>query len=106
MRKELLDGEDIFVIHDFFTPAECADAIARAESSGFDEAPITTAAGPVMARGVRDNARVMIDDAETAVRLFESARPHLPARLRGGWELAGFNERCGYFTTTSQRPGG
>src|SRR5262245_58346895 len=46
MRKEQLDGDDVFVIHDFFTPAECAVAIARSEASGFDEAPITTSAGP------------------------------------------------------------
>ena len=26
MRKELLDGEQVFVIHDFLTAEECADA--------------------------------------------------------------------------------
>ena len=97
MRKEQLDGGDVFVIHDFFTPQECAAAIARSESSRFEEATITTWAGPVMDKGVRDNARAIIDDVEEAARLFERARPMLPAVLTRRWQLCGFNERWRYY---------
>lgn len=97
MRKEQLDGDDVFVIHDFFTPDECAAAVARSEASGYEEAPITTADGPVMNKGVRDNARVIIDDPDEAARLFERARPLMPAVVERRWELVGFNERWRYY---------
>src|SRR5262245_23073214 len=97
VRKEQLDGDDVFVIDDFFTPEECAAAIARSEASGFEEATITTAAGPVMNKGMRDNARALIDDVEEADRLFDRARPLLPAVVTRRWRLCGFNERWRYY---------
>jgi hypothetical protein len=97
MHRELLDGEDIFVLHDFFSPAECDAAIARAESAGFEEATITTAGGPVMRKGIRNNARLIVDDTDLAVRLVERARTLLPARPQAGWEVTGFNERWRYY---------
>jgi hypothetical protein len=97
MRKEQLDGDGVFVIHDFFTEEECAAAVARSEAAGYEEAPITTAAGPVMNKGVRDNARAMIDDPDEAARLFERARPLLPRVVGRRWELCGFNERWRYY---------
>jgi hypothetical protein len=97
MRKESLDGDDVFVIHDFFTPAECDAAVARSESSGYEEATITTSAGQVMNKGIRDNARAIIDDPAEAARLFERARPLLPAVVTRRWELVGFNERWRYY---------
>jgi len=63
---EIIKDEDVFLIHDFLSPQECDHFIARSESVGFDEAPITTAAGPVMRKGIRDNSRAMIDDSELA----------------------------------------
>lgn len=96
MRKESL-GDDVFVIHDFFTPEECDAAIARSESSGYEEATITTAAGQVMNKGIRDNARAIIDDPTEASRLFERARPLLPQVVTRRWELVGFNERWRYY---------
>ena len=97
MHRELLDGEDIFVIHDFFTPAECDAAIARAETAGFEEATITTAGGAVLNKGIRNNARLIVDDFDLAARLFERARPLLPVRPLPRWELSGFNERWRYY---------
>jgi hypothetical protein len=97
MHRELLDGEDIFLLHDFFSPAQCDEFIARAEAAGFDEAPISTAGGAVLRKDVRNNARVMLDDPDLAGRLFERARPLLPAALRGGWRLGDFNERWRFY---------
>jgi hypothetical protein len=97
MRKESLDGDDVFVIHDFFTPEECDAAITRSESSGYEEATITTAAGQVMNKGIRDNARAIIDDSAEATRLFERAQPLLPEVVTRRWELVGFNERWRYY---------
>jgi hypothetical protein len=97
MHRELLDGEAVFVLHDFFSPAECDAAIARAEAAGFEEATITTAGGAVMAKGIRNNARLMVDDIDLAARLFDRARPMLPANPLRAWEVVGFNERWRYY---------
>ncbi len=96
MEKQALDGNDIFVIHSFLTPEECAALIARTEQAGYGDAPITTAAGFVMRKDVRNNERVMIDDVELARDLFERARPFLPTIFRG-WEVRGLNERFRFY---------
>ena len=96
MEKEQLDYDRIFVIHDFLSLAECAEHITRSESAGYGDAPITTAAGFVMRKDVRNNERVMSDDPELAAALFERARPLLPAEWFG-WELVGFNERWRFY---------
>ena len=70
MRKELLDGEQVFVIHDFLTPEECAEFVRVTESQGYAAAPITTPSGPLLAPGVRNNERVMIDHPEWATAIW------------------------------------
>jgi hypothetical protein len=97
MHRELLDGVAVFLIHDFFTPAECEAAIARAESAGFEEATITSMGGAVMNKGIRNNARLMVDDVELTARLFERARPLLPEHPLSRWQVTGFNERWRYY---------
>ena len=70
MHKECLDGDRIFVIHDFLTPAQCRSFLERSEQEGYDEATITTSAGFVMDKEVRDNARLIVDDAVLANELW------------------------------------
>src|SRR5262249_26399540 len=96
MRLEQLSGDAVFVIRDFLSADECDRLIAASEQAGYEEAPITTALGPVMNRGVRDNARVIHDSPALADQLFERARPLLPEAI-GRWRLAGFNERWRYY---------
>ena len=69
---------DVFLMHGVLTPDECREYIARAEREGFDEAPITTAAGAVRMADVRNNDRVMIDDHAWAGELWKRVQPHLP----------------------------
>ncbi|KAG0640383.1 hypothetical protein HOY80DRAFT_1136052 [Tuber brumale] len=92
------------IIENAFTPTECEDLIALAESTG----PWIPAAKNVQ---VRDAMRILRLDAETARVMFERVEPFLDGvrRLRkdlesmtgrkgggsgekGGWELAGLNE--------------
>ncbi len=96
MRREDLHGDLLFLIHDFFSPDECRASIARSEGLGYVDAPITTPLGFVMAKDVRNNTRVMVDDVSLARRLFERARPFLPSRV-DFWTLHGLNERFRYY---------
>ena len=48
-RKELIAGrDDLFVLHDFLTPEECAHFVALSESAGYGDAPINSFGGPVL----------------------------------------------------------
>lgn len=85
-------SEEIFTVVKFLTPPECQDWIARAESIGFEDAPITTGGGPRMRPDIRNNARIMFDDPEQAAELLRQAGDYLPQRLEGA-KLTGVNER-------------
>ena len=94
--KESLDADLIFVLRTFFSPEECAAWIAQSEQAGYEEATITTAAGFVMDKDVRDNARLIVDDVDLAGRLWQRAEPFLPRRIRS-WQACGFNERFRFY---------
>ena len=96
MHKEALNGNRIFVIHEFLSPGECASFIARSEAKGYEDATITTSAGFVMDKEIRDNARLILDDALIADALWQRARPFIPATI-DEWRAVGFNERFRFY---------
>ena len=96
MRKELLDGEQAFVIHDFLTPEECAEYIRVTEEAGYGAAPITTPRGFMMAPEIRNNERVMLDNFAWAAKLWERAKPLVPSPYHGR-ESTGLNERFRFY---------
>jgi 2OG-Fe(II) oxygenase superfamily len=96
MTKQLLNGDSIFVIRGFTTPAESDAFIAKSEEEGFIDATIATASGVVLNKDIRDNARLIHDNPELAARLGERARPFLPSRIES-WLFTGFNERFRYY---------
>jgi predicted 2-oxoglutarate/Fe(II)-dependent dioxygenase YbiX len=96
MRKELLDGEQVFVIHDFLTPAECAEYVRVTEAAGYSAAPITTPGGFGMAPEIRNNERVMIDNPDWAAKLWERAAPLIPSPFLGH-PATGLNERFRFY---------
>jgi prolyl 4-hydroxylase len=94
--KHRLDADQIFTIPEFLTPAECDQLIAHSESVGFDDAPITTARGFVMRKDIRNNFRVMCDDAPLAAKWYERLMPFMPPK-RSVWNVCGLNERFRYY---------
>ena len=99
MRRELLHDEDIFLIRDFLSPAECAEHVRLSEEAGYDDAPITTGRGAVVRKDIRNNDRVMIDDPTLATELFARAEPFLPPNFLI-WTPVGLNERFRYYRYT------
>ncbi len=90
----------VFTIADVLTADECAAMIARIDALGPSDAPVTTARGPVMMPELRNNQRVMFDDAELAAELFGRVRAALPAQLHGR-RAVGVNERFRCYRYTS-----
>jgi prolyl 4-hydroxylase len=96
MNKELLDGDRIFVIHGFLMADECDSFVERSERAGYDEATITTADGFVMVKDIRDNARLIVDDASLAYEWWQRSRSLLPQSIEE-WRAVGFNERFRFY---------
>jgi predicted 2-oxoglutarate/Fe(II)-dependent dioxygenase YbiX len=82
----------VFTIPDVYSPAECAELIARIERQGPEAAPITTREGFEMRPDIRNNTRVMFDDVELAAELHARIASGVPARLCGRRPV-GVNER-------------
>lgn len=68
----------VFTVEGVMSPEECAQTVARIEALGPSAAPITTSRGFVHAPKIRNNSRVMFDDAALAAELFARVRPLLP----------------------------
>ncbi len=82
----------VWTADDVLSPSECAAAIARIEAAGPEPAPITTGKGFVMRPDIRNNTRVVLDDAPLAAALYDRVLPHLPPVI-SGWNVCGANER-------------
>jgi len=82
----------VFSIPAVMTGDECAELIVKAEAVGFDDAPITMPHGFVMRKDIRNNTRVMFDDAALAAALFARIRDAIPPSLCDR-RPAGVNER-------------
>lgn len=74
------------------TSAECAELMEKIDRLGPHLAPINTAKGTRVRTDIRNNERVIFDDLELAQRLYEKAKPHVPAEMFG-FAIVGANER-------------
>jgi len=86
----------IATIDNFFSEAECAQAIANSEAHGFEDATVTTKAGAVRLPDVRNNDRVIVDDAEQAASLYQRLETVLPKEFDGS-QPVGLNERLRFY---------
>jgi predicted 2-oxoglutarate/Fe(II)-dependent dioxygenase YbiX len=82
----------IRVVDGVLTAEECGALIGRIEALGPSEAPITTSRGFEHRPEIRNNTRVMFDDAALAARLFEKVRAIVPPEVEG-MRPVGANER-------------
>ena len=89
-------GAGVFTLDAYLSSDECAHYIAMGEESGFTPSEIDSETGMRRLEDVRNNDRVLLDDAALAAHLFERARPHLPQAI-DEWQLAGFNERMRFY---------
>ncbi len=81
----------VFTVPDVLTAGDCKMLIGMLEGQGFDEAPITTIAGPVMNKQIRNNTRVIFDHQELANRIYAKLEHALPVVC--GTKPVGANER-------------
>ncbi|SIO64991.1 Predicted 2-oxoglutarate-and Fe(II)-dependent dioxygenase YbiX [Singulisphaera sp. GP187] len=89
-------AEGIFTVPDLLTLQECQAYIALTEREGYQAAPITTASGFAMRPDIRNNTRVIVDDAARADDLWRRVRDRIP-RFFQGRQAIGLNERFRFY---------
>jgi predicted 2-oxoglutarate/Fe(II)-dependent dioxygenase YbiX len=90
----IFDGA--FTVPDVLSSDECAAYIALSESLGYEAATINTAGGVQHRPDVRNNDRVIHDDADLAETLWQLLAPYLPATVTDR-KVLGFNERFRFY---------
>jgi len=93
------DRTDIFLLRNFLSRTECAQHIAASEEHGYEEAAISTPAGQVVVKAVRNNDRILWDDPALADLWWKRCEPHVPASF-GNWHRLGLNERFRFYRYT------
>ena len=96
MREYNWIGNGVFTVTELLSGNECSELIKLSESLGYGDAPLSTSLGPVMRKDIRNNYRVVVDDALRAASLWERAREFVPQRYRG-CNSVGFNERLRFY---------
>jgi predicted 2-oxoglutarate/Fe(II)-dependent dioxygenase YbiX len=74
--KKIDDG--ILTIDAVFSPAECQDLIELAESIGFEAAAVRSTDGPKMMTNIRNNDRVVVEDIDLALQMWQRICHLLP----------------------------
>jgi predicted 2-oxoglutarate/Fe(II)-dependent dioxygenase YbiX len=90
----LIDVEQplYWTVDDVLGDDEIEALIAHVEAAPREVAPINAAEGVVHRPEVRNNTRLIFDDAARAAALWERLRAHVPPRMFGA-EAVGLNER-------------
>ncbi|MDP7020076.1 MAG: 2OG-Fe(II) oxygenase [Pirellulaceae bacterium] len=86
----------LITVSNFLSPEECADLIELTEQLGYSDAPINGPAGPTIAKSIRNNDRVMVDDVDRANALWERARDVCPTYYQAH-RVVGLNERFRFY---------
>lgn len=89
-------GPGIFTIPDVLTPIECREFVAWSEALGYEAASVSLAGGAVHRPDIRNNARVIVDSAETAQKLWRRVAADLPSPLEHR-QAVGLNERLRFY---------
>lgn len=89
-------GHDIFVIEGFFSEEECEAWIQKSEAIGYDEATVNLGRRQVMKKHIRNNERLVYDDKDLALSLWERVEPFAPQETNIGTAV-GLNERFRFY---------
>lgn len=95
-KVEVAGRSDIFLLRNFLSKAECEEFISQSEQRGYEEAAISTAAGQIVVKEVRNNDRILWDDPALALDWFKRCEPFLPSSF-GRWQKHALNERFRFY---------
>ena len=86
----------IWTIRNFLSPDECTRYIDITEDMGYKPATVGGAEGKGVAPNIRNNERVILDDADLADQLWRRAQDYIPEFVQG-YQAVGINERFRFY---------
>lgn len=89
-------GQQIWTIKDFLTADECDQLVIFSEQYGFEEAEVSFSSGSAMAKNIRNNSRIVIEDTALADRLWGKLKAYCPSEL-DNWVAVGINEMFRFY---------
>ncbi len=96
MKEAIKYSETVFVVKGLLEKKQCQELIEMGEKIGFADAPITTAMGPIMSKGIRNNTRVILDSKELAEKIWQTTKDYVPKSLFDR-SVVGLNERFRFY---------
>jgi len=94
--KLIQHSDKIWTIENFLSPKECEDLIIFSEQADYQEAQVSFASGAKMAKGIRNNYRLMYQDIDLAADYWEKLKPFCPEKIEDRM-TAGLNERFRFY---------
>jgi hypothetical protein len=88
--------ENIWTIADFLTARECEDLLVLSEHLGFQEAEVNLSSGAKMMKTIRNNYRLLYEDAQLAAKYWAQLKDFCPATLDDS-NAAGLNEQFRFY---------
>lgn len=83
---------NIWTIDNFLSPSECESLILFSEQRGYQEATVSLPEGAKMIKGIRNNYRLLYQDAQLAQKYWERLLAHCPAQI-GEVVATGLNDQ-------------
>lgn len=94
--KKIEIAEQVFVIEDFFSGAECDNYMVWSEQKGYEEAKVQVNGEQTMLKSVRNNSRITFVDHGLAEIVWEKFKPFAVADF-GNSEVCGLNEMFRFY---------
>jgi len=89
-------GNGIFTVDNFFSIEECTYWIQKSEEIGYEEAKVGLGRKQVLMKSVRNNERLIYDNTDLAVELWERIKGFVPKETYLG-KAIGLNERFRFY---------
>lgn len=86
----------IWTIEHFLTPKECEDLIHFSEMKGYQEAEVSLVTGAKMIKGIRNNYRLIYEDADLADKYWQKLKFFCPNSIEGV-VASGLNEQFRFY---------
>ena len=94
--KQIHHSDKIWTIENFLSNAECEALISLSENLGYNEAEVSLSSGAKMMKGLRNNYRVLYNDHELALKLWEKLKAFCPNEIEDSISI-GLNEQFRFY---------
>jgi predicted 2-oxoglutarate/Fe(II)-dependent dioxygenase YbiX len=94
--QSILHTPTIWTIQQFLMPQECETLINFSETRGYEEAEVGLRTGAKMMKSIRNNYRLLYEDAALAARYWKKLKAYCPPQLENAI-ATGLNEQFRFY---------